>query len=114
MKHVRLLVYFIIGFLTISSLQANPKGLEKKGKTPAGFEKGKKKGWHNNYPPGWDKKSEKGKADWKNKVKECRKEIKKACKDKGMTDEEAEAVEGEGEEQEAAGETSDETAPAAE
>ena len=49
-----------------------PPGLEKKDKTPPGFDKGQKEGWRNEYPPGWDKRTDAQKNGWKNAVKKGR------------------------------------------
>ena len=72
------------------SLQANPPGLEKKDKKPHGFSDGKKTGWKADYPPGWDKKSDKEKEKWNDDVKKARQEAGKAAEGKGLTKEEAE------------------------
>jgi hypothetical protein len=31
---------------------------------PGGFDKGKKKGWRDDYPPGWEKKNQVERAEW--------------------------------------------------
>jgi hypothetical protein len=49
------------------SYAGKPPGLEKQGKTPPGFTKGKKTGWQNDYPPGWGQKSGNGNKGEKSK-----------------------------------------------
>ena len=51
------------------SFAGPPPGLAKQDKTPAGFTQGKKIGWQNEYPPGWDKKDAKGQKDSRKKAK---------------------------------------------
>ena len=46
-----------------TSLLADPPGLMKKDKTPAGFSKGEKTGWQGDQPPGWDKSGRNSSAD---------------------------------------------------
>jgi len=69
-----------------------PKGLEKQGKIPHGFTQGKKTGWQNEYPPGWDQKSEKEKQNWKDTVQKGRDNVSKSAKEKGMMEEEIKSV----------------------
>jgi len=57
----------------VLSALAVPPGLEKKGEMPPGFSHGKKTGWKDNYPPGWDNKSEKEKGEWTEDVQKGRK-----------------------------------------
>ncbi len=74
------------------SFAGQPHGLEKKGKIPHGFTQGKKAGWQNQYPPGWDQKSKKEKKKWKDAVHKGRENVLKAAKKKGMTKQEMEAA----------------------
>jgi len=69
-----------------------PPGLMKKGKVPPGFSHGKKVGWHNEYPPGWDKKSEMERDLWKQAVKGGRDGVFKEAKEKGLSAEEAQSA----------------------
>ncbi len=55
---------------------------------PPGWDKGKKKGWKDEYPPGWAKKSDEEKEMWRGEVKEAREKVGKMSKDKGLSDEE--------------------------
>ena len=55
---------------------------------PPGWDKGKKKGWKDEYPPGWAKKSDKDKEKWRGQVKEAREKVRKMSKDKGLSDKE--------------------------
>lgn len=89
-----MMVLFVGGlFLGAVTLQAEqPPGLEKKGKVPPGFSKGEKAGWQNEYPPGWDKKNEKEKKEWKDAVKKGRDKVLKAATEKGLSKEEAESA----------------------
>lgn len=79
-------------FMTVSAFAGQAPGLEKKGKVPGGFEQGSKVGWKNEYPSGWDKKSEKEKHDWEQTVENGRKEVSTSAKEKGMTGEETESA----------------------
>lgn len=74
------------------SLAELPPGLAKEGKVPPGFSHGKKTGWQNEYPPGWDKKSEKERDQWKQAVKKGRDRVSKDAKEKGMRDEDADSA----------------------
>ena len=79
-----------IGFCLVATLLSasflshagKPPGLEKQGKTPPGFTKGKKTGWQNDYPPGWEKNNGNGKKGEKDKQHIGDKE-KEDKKDKG-------------------------------
>ena len=53
---------------------------------------GKKTGWQNDYPPGWDQKSDNEKQYWKDQVQKGRERISKAAKNKGMSEEEAKSA----------------------
>ena len=69
MKGVMMMLCAGVVLLSAFVLTAGqPPGLEKKGKVPPGFSKGKKTGWKNEYPPGWDQKSEKEKKDWEDQI----------------------------------------------
>ena len=50
------------------SYAGKPPGLEKQGKTPPGFTKGKKTGWQNDYPPGWGMESGNKKMEEKDQL----------------------------------------------
>ena len=69
-----------------------PPGLAKKNKVPPGFSHGKKKGWQNDYPPGWDQKSEKEKVEWHKAVKKGRDRVSEAAKKRGMSKEDRDAA----------------------
>ena len=69
-----------------------PPGLSKKGSTPAGFDKGEKKGWQNYYPPGWDKMNGKAQDHWKKQLNDGRKQLQKEAEDQGYSAQEAESV----------------------
>jgi hypothetical protein len=58
---------------------------KKDGDRPPGWDKGKKKGWHDEYPPGWSKKSDKEKAKWKTDVEDAKDQVGKAADAKGVT-----------------------------
>jgi hypothetical protein len=75
-----------------TTVLAGPPGLEKKNKVPAGFEQGNKEGWQDQFPPGWDQKSDADKEKWKEAVKQGREKVAKAAKDKGLSDDEANAA----------------------
>ncbi len=72
-------VFFVCG-----EVLALPPGLAKKGKTPPGFSKGRKKKWQDEYPPGWSKKSEADKKRWKERVRKGREHVKKEAENKGL------------------------------
>lgn len=57
MKNLAIAFCLVATILSTSFLShaGKPPGLEKQGKTPPGFTKGKKTGWQNDYPPGWEK-----------------------------------------------------------
>jgi len=60
MKRIVAIINIIAFFMAVSlSIAGKPPGLMKKGKTPYGFSHGKKKGWHDEYPPGWEHKKQK-------------------------------------------------------
>jgi hypothetical protein len=42
---------------------------------PPGWDKGKKKGWEDEYPPGWDKKTDEEKGKWKKDVEDAKEEV---------------------------------------
>jgi hypothetical protein len=71
------------------SFAGGPPGLTKKGKIPPGFSKGKKVGWQNEYPPGWDKKSEMEQGQWHEFVRKGRDGILKVAEENGLSAEEA-------------------------
>ncbi|MCW8130097.1 MAG: hypothetical protein KIS92_07100 [Planctomycetota bacterium] len=55
---------------------------------PGGWDKGKKTGWKDEYPPGWDKKSDDEKAKWHADLEDAKKAVGKACDEKKMKDDE--------------------------
>ena len=61
---------------------------KKDGDRPHGWDQGKKKGWHDEYPPGWSKKSDKEKAKWRADVEDAKEQVGKAADDKGVTENE--------------------------
>ena len=69
MKNLSIVCFLVATLLGASFLSyaGKPPGLEKQGKTPPGFTKGKKTGWQNDYPPGWDKNSGNGNKEKNNK-----------------------------------------------
>ena len=87
----RIFLWVLMAGLTLllASPQAIAKGKGKKGEpgTPAGWEKGKKKGWDSNVPPRPDKEAgealEKKTKEKSKKAKEKAKESKEKAKDAG-------------------------------
>jgi hypothetical protein len=79
-------------FTCTASLAEGPPGLMKQGKIPPGFSHGKKVGWQNGYPPGWDNKSEIEKGQWKQAVKKGRDGVSNGAKEKGWSAKEAESA----------------------
>jgi hypothetical protein len=81
-------------FAIVSSLSfaGEPTGLEEKGKVPTGFNQGEKSGWENEYPPGWEHRSEQEKQQWEDAVKNGKKRIAEDAKKKGMSKQEAESA----------------------
>jgi len=82
----------VLASFTSVSLADVPPGLEKKDKVPPGFSEGKKTGWRNQYPPGWDKLDVKGQAKWQQAVKLGRDRLKKHCKEIGVSESDAESA----------------------
>lgn len=80
---------FTAGSLSVSG---QPSGSEDKGKVPSGFSQGEKAGWQNEYPPGWENKSEKEKKNWNDDVQKRKKNVLKAAKKKGISESEAGSV----------------------
>jgi hypothetical protein len=63
-----------------------PPGIAKKeGWIPPGWSKGEKEGWKNSFPPGWEKQSKKDKGKWKEDLKSAKESIKKKGKEVGST-----------------------------
>jgi len=52
--------------------------------TPAGWDKGQKKGWKDEYPPGWDKRSDGDKEKWHKDLDGAREKVGAACDKKGL------------------------------
>ena len=76
----------------VVSALAVPPGIEKKGEMPPGFSHGKKTGWKDNYPPGWDNRSEKEKGKWTEDVQKGRETISKVAEGKDLSKEEIDAA----------------------
>ena len=51
---------------------------------PPGWDKGKKKGWKDEYPPGWDKKTDEEKAKWQKDVDAAGEGVELHCDAKGL------------------------------
>ena len=85
-----ILLICVTVFVGVSTdlLAGGPPGLAKKGKTPPGFSQGKKSGWQDEYPPGWDKKSQKEQDQWKQSVRRGRGNVSKVAEENGLTIEE--------------------------
>jgi hypothetical protein len=64
------------------------KGGPHSGKEPPGWDKGKKKGWEDEYPPGWDKKTDEEKGKWKKDVEDAKEEVGLHADAKGVNAEE--------------------------
>jgi len=88
--------------ITVTCLAGEGKGKGNgKGKDgdsgPPGFDKGKKKGWQNEYPPGWDKKDDNEKKKWHRELEDAKviviKETEKETPTKEDKDKLQEAVE---------------------
>lgn len=70
-----------------------PPGLAKKeGWIPPGWSRGEKEGWKNSFPPGWEKLSKKEQKSWKENLDEAKNSIKKKGKKLGLSEEEIEQV----------------------
>jgi len=93
MKRIGIMIGMMTLIVTSSFVSAEgPPGLAKKGKVPPGFSHGKKVGWQNEYPPGWSKKNESERNQWKESVKRGRDGVLKEAKEKGMSAEMAESA----------------------
>lgn len=66
-----------------------PPGLEREGKIPPGFDRGRKTGWEQEYPPGWQQKSEQERQTWRERVKSGREDISRTAREKGLSEDEA-------------------------
>jgi hypothetical protein len=68
-----------------------PPGLAKKeGWIPPGWSKGEKEGWKNSFPPGWEKLNKKEQNSWKKNLDEAKNSIKGKGKKVGFLQEEIE------------------------
>jgi hypothetical protein len=65
-----------------------PPGLQKQGRIPPGFSHGRKMGWQNEYPPGWEKKTEVEKNQWKQGMKKGRDSVLEKAREKGFNPQE--------------------------
>jgi hypothetical protein len=93
MKRIGIMIGMMTLIVTSSYVSAEgPPGLTKKGKVPPGFSQGRKVGWQNEYPPGWSKKNEQERNQWKESVKRGRDGVIKEAKEKGMSAEMAESA----------------------
>ena len=75
------------------SLAKEPPGLAKKDKIPPGFDQGKKKGWNNGYPPGWEKNAGQKEHDKNISYEKSDKKVQKPAKEKNMNKTDDAAVE---------------------
>ncbi len=69
-----------------------PPGLEREGKTPPGFSEGRKAGWEDEYPPGWQQKSEQERQSWRETLRSGRENISSTAREKGLSEDEAQWV----------------------
>ncbi len=68
-----------------------PPGLAKKeGWIPPGWSKGEKEGWKDSFPPGWEKRNKREQTVWKKNLKAAKDSIKKKGKELGFSEEEIE------------------------